>query len=94
MATFFFCGRYSAEALANISPERTAKAKKLIKELGGKVVGVYGLLGDTDLVVIADLPGTTEAVKASIGLRRLTDISFSTTVAIPVDEFDKIATGG
>ena len=90
MATFFLFGRYSAEALSKVSAERTQKAHKLIEGLGGKVVGIYGLLGEHDLVIITELPSMTEAVKASIALRRETNISFFTTAAMPVEQFDQI----
>jgi hypothetical protein len=37
-----------------------------------------------------ELPGVEELTKASIGLSRLTGISFSSVPAIPVDRFDKL----
>jgi hypothetical protein len=37
-----------------------------------------------------DLPGIEELTKASIGLARLTGISFASVPAIPVDRFDKL----
>ena len=90
MPTFFLFGRYSADALSQVSAQRTQKAHKLLEDLGGKVVGIYGLLGEYDLVIITELPSMNEAVKASIALRRETNISFFTAAAIPVDQFDQI----
>jgi uncharacterized protein with GYD domain len=90
MATFFMFGSYSAEALKGISAERTEKANNIIQKLGGKLKSIYALLGEKDLVIIVEFPGIEEAIKASIAINRLTGISFSTSQAVSVEEFDKI----
>ena len=91
MATFFMFGKYSSEAANRISAERTEKAREAIEKLGGRVQEIYVLLGEYDLVIIADLPRMAEAMQASIALKRLTDISFFTAAAIPIEEFDEMA---
>ena len=91
MATFFMFGKYSSEAAKRISAERTEKAREAIAKLGGEVKEIYILLGEYDLVIIADLPRMAEAMQASIALKRLTDISFFTAAAMPVEEFDEMA---
>ncbi len=91
MATFFMFGKYSSEAAKGISAERTEKAREAIEKLGGRVRAIYVLLGEYDLVIIADLPRMAEAMQASIALHRLTDISFFTAAAMPIEEFDEMA---
>ena len=91
MATFFLFGKYSHEALKKISPERTRKAMSVIQKYGGRVKSVYAMLGGNDLVFIITLPGAAQATMVSIALSRLTGISFTTSEAIPVDQFDKLA---
>ena len=93
MQTYFLFGKYSPEALKGVSGERTEKALSLIKRLGGQVHDVYALMGPTDLVFILDFPGMAEAMQASLALSRMTGIRFSTSPAIKVEQFDKIATG-
>jgi len=90
MATFFMFGRYSSDAMRGMSAERTDKAKALVKALGGEVMSGYALLGEQDLVLIVDFPGIEQAMKASIGLSKLTGISFTTSPAVSVEEFDKM----
>ena len=90
METFFLFGKYSAEALKKISPERTRKAISAIQKLGGRVKSVYALLGHSDLVFIVSLPSAAQATLASITLTKMTGISFTTSTAIPVDQFDKL----
>ncbi len=90
MGTFFLTGRYTAEAAKGISADRTRKAKDVIQRLGGRLKDAYALLGESDLVMIVEMPNMTEAMKASILLSQQTGISFTTAAAIPVEEFDKM----
>ena len=90
MSTFFMFGKYSQEALKKISDRRTRKAIEAIEKFGGKIVSMYALLGEHDLVLIVDFPKIEEVMKASIALNQLTGISFTTSPAISVESFDKI----
>ena len=90
MALFLMFGKYSTEALKGISAERTDKAVELIKKYGGEVISMYALLGEYDLLLVVNLPGPEEAIKISVALARLTGISFSTSPAIRVEEFDRL----
>ena len=58
--------------------------------LGGEVKEIYALLGEWDLVLIVKLGDMNTAIKASLCLSLLTNISFSTYPALPVDDFDRI----
>ncbi|MCX5770103.1 MAG: GYD domain-containing protein [Candidatus Hydrogenedentes bacterium] len=90
MITFVMQGRYSAEAIKAISAKRTAQAKAIVEECGGKLLSIYATMGDSDLLAIVEFPGVGEAVKASIGLNKTLGICFSTVPALKVDEFDKL----
>jgi len=90
MATFLMLGKYSLEAVKKISGERTEKAVRIIEEFGGKVKSMYALLGEWDLVFIVDLPGIEEALKASVAMAKMTGISFKTSPAVSVKEFDRL----
>jgi uncharacterized protein with GYD domain len=90
MGTFFMFGRYSSDAAEGISAERTAKARQVITGLGGKIKDIYALLGEYDVVIIAELPNMAEAMQASIGLKKLSGISFFTAAAMPVEDFDRL----
>lgn len=91
MATFLMFGKYSSEALKGISGKRTDKAVDLIKDLGGEVKSMYATLGEYDLLLIVDFPGVKQAMKASVALCKMTSMSFRTSPAVSVEEFDKIA---
>jgi uncharacterized protein with GYD domain len=85
-------GKYTPESVKGISAQRTENCINIIKKSGGEVKSMYVLLGENDLVFIVDLPGINEAMKASVGLNKLTGISFSTSPAVTVEEFDKLIT--
>ena len=88
MITCFMFGKYTAGALKEISADRTHKALMVIEEQGGKIKAMYALLGDQDLIFIADFPDVNHAIKASVTLTDILGISFSTSPAVTVEEFD------
>lgn len=90
MALFVMSGKYTAEAIRAVSKKRTELAKGILKECGGKLVAGYATLGASDVLLVADLPGIDEAVKASIEMTRALGIAFSTAPAVSVEEFDNI----
>lgn len=90
MAKFLMLGRYSAEAVKGITAERTKQVAGVIEKNGGKVNSMLALLGTYDLAFVVELPGVQEAMKSSVALTKLTDISFTTLPAVSVEEFDKI----
>ena len=92
MATFFLFGKYDQAALKGISSKRTNEAHNIIANLGGSVKSEYALLGEHDLVLIVELPGAEEAMKASLRLSKLTGIGFTTSPAVSIEDFDRIAT--
>jgi uncharacterized protein with GYD domain len=90
MATYFMFGIYSADAMDDMSADRTAAAEKLVSSYGGKITSIYALMGEEDLILITDFPDNKKAMQASVALSKLTGISFSTSPAIEVAEFDKL----
>jgi len=92
MPIFMMFGKYSSEALKGISPERTDKAVELIKKNGGKVVSMYAVLGEHDLVFTLNFPDADKALATSVALNKLTGISFTTSPVVEVEKFDKLMT--
>ena len=90
MPIFLMFGRYTADGIKGISSERTDKARDLIREKGGKVVSMYAVMGEHDLVFTIDFPGADEAMAASVALYKLTGIHFTTSPVVDVEQFDKL----
>jgi uncharacterized protein with GYD domain len=61
----------------------------LVEKFGGSVEGGYALLGDTDLVIVLEAPDTESVMKISVGLSKMTGISFTSAPAVTFDEFDQ-----
>jgi uncharacterized protein with GYD domain len=89
METYFLTGTYSAEAIKGISSKRTADVTELIENIGGRLISIYLLLGEKDLVIIAEFPGLKEAIQGSVGISKMTGITFTTNPAITAREFDE-----
>jgi len=51
------------------------------------------MLGERDLVLIAEFPTIEKAIKASTTLSKELGIGFSTAPAISIEDFDKIMAG-
>jgi uncharacterized protein with GYD domain len=90
MLTFIMTGKYSAEAIKQISTKRTTKGTEIVRQCGGKLVAVYATMGKTDILVLAEFPGVEEAIKASVALNKALGISFSTVPALRIEDFDKL----
>lgn len=87
MATFIMNGRYSTEAIRQISKGRHQKVEELVKKFGGELKSEYCMLGEKDVLFIVELPGAREAMKLSIALSKMSGIAFSTSEAVTVKEF-------
>ena len=90
MKTFFMFGKYTSEAIREMSVERTQQVIAEIRSLGGEITAMNALLGEYDLLFCVSLPDIEDAIKASVALSRLTGISFSTSPAVTVETFDQL----
>jgi uncharacterized protein with GYD domain len=90
MGAYILFGKYSQDALKKISARRTAGAAAVIKKNGGELKSGYALLGEVDIVLIADFPDNAKAMKASIELTRQLGIAFRTAPAVSVEFFDSL----
>lgn len=93
MATYLMFGKYSQDSVKQISTSRTDQAIALIRKNGGELKSGYALLGETDLVLVVELPDNQQAIKTSVGLSKLLGISFMTAPAVSFEDFDKIMEG-
>ena len=90
MPIFMMFGKYSTEAVKEISSKRTDKAVELIKKNGGKIISMYAMMGEHDLVVTLEFPTHENAIVTSVALNKLTGISFATSPVVELEKFDKL----
>lgn len=90
MTTFIMLGKYSSESVKHISIGRSTKGIETIQHCGGKFVSAYAMLGDFDILLIAEFPSVNDAIQASVALNRVMGITFSSVPAIHYEEFDEL----
>lgn len=90
MPIFMMFGKYTNDSLKNASEKRTKKAVKIIEKNGGKIISMYAVMGEHDLVFTLDFPDGDRAFSASTSLTMLTGILFSTSPVVDVEKFDQL----
>jgi len=90
MPIFMMFGKYDRDSLKDASEQRTKKTVKIIEKNGGKVISMYAVMGEHDLVFTLDFPDAEKALSASLALKMLTGISFSTSPVVDVEKFDRL----
>ena len=90
MLIFLMFGKYSTEATKQISSDRTEKARKVIQKNGGKIISMYAVMGEHDLVFTIDFPDADKAIASSVALHKLTGIHFTTSPVVDVEQFDRL----
>ena len=77
------------QALKGIGPGRTEETKVIIKEHGGELKAGYAVAGGLDIILIVELPDNSRAMAVSAALTKLTGVSFTTSPAVTLEDFDK-----
>lgn len=90
MPIFMMFGKYTKDSLKYASTKRTKQAVKIIEKNGGKVISMFVVMGEHDLIFTLDFPDAEKAMIASIGLNKLTGISFYTSPVVDVETFDRL----
>ena len=90
MPIFMMFGKYTQDSLKNVSAQRTKKAVRIIEKNGGKVISMYAVAGEHDLVFTLDFPDTEKAMATSLAIGQLTGISFVTSPVVDVEQFDHL----
>jgi uncharacterized protein with GYD domain len=95
MAKYLFQGSLSQQGIAGLRKEGGSGRHKAIEAtitgLGGTVEAFYFAFGNTDVVVVADLPDNVAAGAVSTAVSASGAGSMKTTVLITPDEMDNIA---
>ncbi len=89
MQTFATLVRFTAEGAKTIgeSRKRYQAYEKLVQEAGGRLVSSYGLLGDYDVLTIAELPNEKAAARIALAVSSRGTVTTKTLTAIPIKEF-------
>ena len=71
MSSYLIQVSYTVESVASLikNPQnRTETVRKSVKKLGGKLVGIWLSFGDSDVVVIVDMPDNASAAALALAV--------------------------
>ena len=84
---------YTADGVKGLAKDggskRRAAAGTLVQSLGGKVESFYYAFGDTDAIVIADMPDNAAAAAASLALAGSGAVTSKITVLLTPEDIDQ-----
>lgn len=92
MAKYLITGSYTVDGTRGLINEggsaRKAAVEKALQGLGGKLEAIYYAYGDTDVVVIMDVPDATSALALSLAVNASGAVNIRTTPLLTVAEVD------
>ncbi len=92
MAKFMIEATYNAEGTKGLLKEggssRRAAVKKAIEDLGGTLEGFYFAFGDSDAIVICDVPDVISGLAIAMAVDASGEVHVKTTPLISPEEVD------
>jgi uncharacterized protein with GYD domain len=92
MAKFLITASYTSEGTRGLLLDggsgRKAAVEKTLHDMGGKLEAMYYAYGDTDVVLIADLPDAASALALSLRVNASGTVNVTTTPLITIEEVD------
>jgi uncharacterized protein with GYD domain len=93
MAKYLIQASYAAEGVKGLlkagGSSRRAAVEELMGSVGGKVEAFYFAFGETDAIVIADLPDNVSAAAASMIANASGAVSVKVTALLTAEEIDQ-----
>ena len=92
MPTYIGLYKFTDQGIKNVkdSPGRVEDAIKAAESLGGKVIGVYTVMGEYDLVSIGEFPNDEAAMTFALATGARGHVRSTTIKAFTQDEFAAI----
>lgn len=92
MPKYMFEATYTAEGARGLlkdgGSKRKAAVKALVESVGGKLECMYYVLGDTDVLLIADLPDVAAGAALSIAVAASGGVTGKSTVLLTAEDID------
>ena len=93
MAKYLIQASYTTDGVKGLLKEggssRRRQVEQMVAKLGGKVDCFYYTFGDTDVIVIADLPDSVSAIAMSMAVNGSGAVTLKTTPLIDTEELDE-----
>ena len=78
---------------AKNAPERLQTFETAVKEVGGKLIGFYLVMGQYDYIIVTEAPDDQTAARLILGTIAQGSVRTQTMRAFPREEFEQIAQG-
>jgi uncharacterized protein with GYD domain len=93
MQTYVTLWKYTKDGLVDMknTPNRYETVKKIIGDAGGKLVSIYGLIGEYDVVTIIEMPDEKVAASTILKICSKGRITSHTMTALSIEDFLNIA---
>ena len=92
MAKYLLNASYTLEGVRGLLKEggtsRRATVEAAVKEIGGSIEAFYFTFGESDVIVIADIPDNTSAAALALTVAASGAVKVSTTVLLTPDQID------
>jgi uncharacterized protein with GYD domain len=93
MPKYLSMGSYTVEGIQGVLKEggtgRRKAVQAAIEAMGGKMEAYYFAFGESDVVVISDVPDNVTAAALAIGIGSTGTVSLKTTVLLTPEELDQ-----
>jgi len=93
MAKYLITASYTAEGTKGVLLEggsgRKAAIQKAVQGLGGSIESMYFAYGDTDVLLIVDMPSAASGLALSLAANASGTVNVKTTPLITVEEVDQ-----
>jgi uncharacterized protein with GYD domain len=80
-------------AIKGGGPERFEKVKEIVADEQGRILHIYGLLGEYDVLSVAEFPDNRSAMRAALRIGNLIDAQTNTMAAVEGNDFLQILSG-
>jgi len=93
MPKYLSMGTYTVDGIKGVLKEggtgRRKAVQSAIEAMGGKLEAYYFAFGESDVVVISDVPDNVTAAALAIGIGSSGTVSLKTTVLLTPEEVDQ-----
>lgn len=93
MSKYLIQATYTAEGMKGVLKEggtaRRQVVERMVESVGGRVEQMYFAFGDTDLYILADLPGNAASAAVGLATSAAGGVRTKTVVLLTAEEIDE-----
>ena len=92
MQIYITLWKYTKDGLVDIrkTPKRFELVKRIIHDAGGKLLSIYGLIGEYDVITVMEMPDEKAVASTILKICSTGRIISQTMTAISIEDFLKV----